>query len=120
MKYSVRPVAPHSNVAPDIADENYLRKALVERLTGPGATDVVFDFQVQVRTRKELEGRIESEIEDACFEWDEQKHPFVTVAKIIIKKQNFDTEDAGTSAKHSPSRRGTESASINRSGASTD
>ena len=93
MKYSIRPRNPRTGVAPDVADENYLRKGLLERLNGSGAEDVVFDFQVQVRAKDELRGKLDTEIEDACFEWDEAAFPFVTVATITIPKQDFDTED---------------------------
>jgi hypothetical protein len=92
MKYSVKPRNPKTGVAPDVADENYLRKALVERLMGSAAEDVVFDFQVQVRTKDELQGKLDTQIEDACVEWDETVYPFVTVATITIPKQNFETE----------------------------
>ncbi|HUR56055.1 MAG TPA: di-heme-cytochrome C peroxidase, partial [Gemmataceae bacterium] len=91
MKYSARPVAPSAAV-PNVADPSYLRAALLKSLTGPEAKDIVFDFQVQVRTKAELAGKIEEEIEDASFEWDETKFPYVTVARITIPPQNFDTD----------------------------
>ena len=93
MKYSVRPLKPRSGVVPNTTDPNYLRHALIERLAATETEDVVFDFQVQVRTAGELQGKLETEIEDACVEWDEQAFPFVTVARITIPRQNFDTED---------------------------
>ncbi len=93
MKYSAKPTNPRSGVAPDIADVNYLRKALLERLAGAGAEDVVFEFQVQLRTFDDLRGKLETEIEDACVEWNEATFPFVSVAKITIPNQNFDTPD---------------------------
>lgn len=92
MKYSARPVAP-SGAAPDIEAPNYLRTALVKRLMTPGAQDIVFDFQVQVRAKADLAGKIEAEVEDASFEWDEKKYPYVTVARITIPPQNFDTDE---------------------------
>jgi len=92
MKFSAKPVAP-SKEAPDLNDPGYLRTALRKRLIGADAKEVVFDFQVQVRTKADLAGKIEAEIEDACFEWDEAKYPFVTVAKIIIPPQDFDTNE---------------------------
>jgi hypothetical protein len=57
MKYAARPVAPPSGAAPDVADPNYLRTALLKSLTRPGAEDLVFDFQVQVRAKADLAGR---------------------------------------------------------------
>lgn len=91
MKYSAKPVAP-SDAAPDVADPNYLRTALLNRLTGAGAKDIVFDFQVQVRTKDELKDKLDTQIEDASTEWDATKFPFVTVARITIPPQNFDTD----------------------------
>lgn len=91
MKYSAKPVTP-SEAAPDISDPSYLRTALLKRLTGTGAKEIVFDFQVQIRAKKELAGKIETEIEDASTEWDPAKFPFITVARITIPPQNFDTD----------------------------
>jgi hypothetical protein len=93
MKYSIRPRNPRTGVTPDVADPNYLRKGLLERLHGSGAEDVVFDFQVQVRSMNELRGKLQTEIEDACVEWDEALFPFATIATITIPRQNFDTEE---------------------------
>src|SRR5262249_20857830 len=93
MKYSAKPVAPNEGAAPNVADPNYLRTALQKRLTGADAKEIVFDFQVQVRSKAELAGKIETEVEDACFEWDETKFPFVTVAKIVIPVQDFNTDE---------------------------
>jgi hypothetical protein len=107
MKFRARPVAPDTGTAPKTADPNYLRAALLERLTAPdtrlkvpskqlatpGAQDVVFEFQVQVRTKADLAGKLETEIEDACTEWDEKTYPFSTVATITISPQDFDTPE---------------------------
>ncbi|MBM3784776.1 MAG: catalase family protein [Acidobacteria bacterium] len=90
MKFSAKPVDPHSGEAPDGDDENYLRTALHKRLTAPDAQEIVFDFLVQVRSAAELEGKIETEIEDACREWTD---PFVSVATIRIPPQDFETEE---------------------------
>lgn len=91
MKYSARPVAP-GNAAPNVADPNYLRAALLKSLHGPDAKEIAFDFQVQVRTKAELADKLETAIEDASDEWDETKFSYVTVARITIKPQNFDTD----------------------------
>ena len=90
MKFRAVPVA-RSDDAPNIADKDYLRTALVKRLAAD-TKDVVFYFQVQVRTKADLAGKLETEIEDACTEWDEAKYPFATVATIVIPPQDFDTE----------------------------
>jgi hypothetical protein len=92
MKFSASPVSPSSATAPDVGDADYLRKALHKRLNASGARDIVFEFQVQVREASELADKIATDIEDACFEWDEQRFPFVTVATITIPPQDFDTE----------------------------
>ena len=89
MKFSAKPVAPAAGEVKDISDPDYLRAGLLKRLTGPAVRDVVFEFQVQVRSKADLAGKIEAEVEDACFEWDEAKYPFVTVATITIPPQNF-------------------------------
>ncbi len=88
MKFSANPVAPVLTETPDVSDPDYLRTTLRKRLT----QDIVFDFQVQVRAASDLAGKIDSEIEDACFEWDEQKHPFACVATITIPAQDFETD----------------------------
>lgn len=89
MKFSANPVAPVLNEAPDVSDPDYLRMTLRKRLT----QDIVFDFQVQVRPASDLAGKIDTEIEDACFEWKEPTHPFVSVATITIPAQNFETDE---------------------------
>jgi hypothetical protein len=89
MKFSANPVAPVLSDTPDVSDPNYLRTALRKRL----AEDIVFAFQVQVRPASELAGVIDTEIEDACFEWDEQKHQFATVGTITIPAQDFETDE---------------------------
>ena len=93
MKYSAAPRKPAAGVAPDVDDDNYLRKALIERLTACDAEDIVFDFKVQIRTIDELRAKLETEIEDATIAWDETAFPFVTVATLTISPQNFDTEE---------------------------
>jgi hypothetical protein len=74
--------------APDVSKANYLREGLAKRLAA-GQKDIVLDFQVQVRTVEKI-GKLETEIEDACTEW---KDEFVTIAKITIPPQAFDTPE---------------------------
>ncbi len=90
MKCSAVPVDPPSGSTPNVADPNYLRNALIERLAvREGARPVVFEFQVQ---RREIAGLdVAAEIEDACNEWPESKYPFVKVATITIEPQDFDS-----------------------------
>jgi len=89
MKFSANPVAPVLDESPDVSDPDYLRHALRRRLT----QNIIFDFQVQVRSASDLADKIDTDIEDACFEWDEQKYPFDSVATITIPAQNFDTDE---------------------------
>jgi hypothetical protein len=93
MKFRARPVAPETATDPDVADQGYLRSSLLRRLTAAGAREVVFDFQVQIRDEEDLAGRIDTEIEDACCHWEETRHPFVSVATIVIPPQDFDTRE---------------------------
>ncbi|MCY2966469.1 MAG: catalase family protein [Planctomycetota bacterium] len=92
MKCSAKPTA-RSEAAPNVTDPDYLRTALLKQLTGADAKEIVFEFQVQIRTKADLAGKIETEIEDACFEWDQSKYPFVTVARIVIPPQDFNTDE---------------------------
>jgi len=90
IKYSVKPVVDASGAAPNFADANYLRTALTKRLTDAGAKDIVLEFQLQIRSKADI-GKLETEIENACIEWTV---PFVTVARITIPPQDFNTKEA--------------------------
>ena len=92
MKFSANPLNPARADVPDVSEPHYLRKALHRRLTASGAGDIVFAFQVQLRAAAELASAIDTDIEDACCEWDDQKYPFETVATITIPPQDFETE----------------------------
>ena len=61
---------------------DFLRHAMQDRLD---EADACFDFQVQPRTSPSFE------IEDVITEWDQAEAPFVTVARLTIPKQRFDT-----------------------------
>jgi hypothetical protein len=100
VKFSAKPVATPVGVDPrDVADSRYLRTALRKRLAAPDAGDVVFKFQVQIRTAKELADKIDTDIEDATVEWPQipttepprDGFPFVDVATITIPPQDFET-----------------------------
>lgn len=93
MKFSANPVAPVLGETPNVSDPDYLRTALHKRLTASDAQDIVFEFLIQIRASSDLAGKIDTEIEDACFEWDEVKHPFVNVATITIPPQDFETDE---------------------------
>ena len=62
-------------------------------MNGAEAKPIVFEFQVQIRTKADLLGSVAKDIEDASFDWDETKYPFVTVARLTIPPQNFDTAE---------------------------
>ena len=90
-KFSAKPVAPPVAVDPrDVADSRYLRTALRKRLAAPDGGNIVFKFQVQIRTAKQL-ANIDLDIEDATFEWPQDEFPFVDVATITIPPQDFET-----------------------------
>ncbi len=89
MKFSARPVITTPVEVKDISDPNYLKDGLLARLNGPEAQAVVFDFQVQLRSKADLAGKLDPDIENASFEWDEAKYPFVSVARITIPPQKL-------------------------------
>jgi hypothetical protein len=95
MKFSAVPIG-RTPAAPDVSNPNYLRAALHACLTGEGAKAVVFDFQLQVRDAADLQDKIDNDIENACFEWDETKYPFASVATITIPPQDFETAERRT------------------------
>ena len=84
MKYRAKPVDP-SLEEPNVADPNYLRNALIERLKTEA---VVFEFGLQIRDVSKID--IASDIENASTEW---KDKFITVARIVIPPQEFDTPE---------------------------
>jgi hypothetical protein len=104
MRFKAKPVSPESG---DLTEEminnaSYLRAALHKRLTAGSGQDIEFEFQVQVRSEESLAGKIDTHIEDVCFDWDEEEHPskrdteeypFVTVAKIAIPPQDCSTPE---------------------------
>src|SRR5436190_4003645 len=95
MKYSAKPVAPITGNSPDFSDPNYLRTGLRNRMAGSGddVSNIVFEFQLQVRDAKSLAGKIDTDIENVCVEWKEDEYPFVTVATIAIPPQDIDSAE---------------------------
>jgi hypothetical protein len=94
MKFSAKPLAPVSGELGDaVKDENYLRKALQKRLAEGDGKDILFDFQVQVRSSASLAGKVDTDIEDVCTLWDESEHPFVTVARIAVPPQEVSSPE---------------------------
>jgi cytochrome c1 len=84
MKFRVSPVA-RSMDKPNVDDPNYLRTALIERLKTEA---VVFDFAIQVRDADKL--NLATDIENASTEWNDE---YVSVARITIPRQNFDSPE---------------------------
>ncbi len=79
VKYSAVPVGPHaaSTIAPG---PTYLADDVADRLS---RGDVTYDFRVQFFVDETT-----TPIEDASVEWPESASPFVTVARIVIPKQD--------------------------------
>ena len=90
MKYSAVPVDPGTGT-PNVADPNYLRTALIERLKD-GANPVVFEFKIQRRDPSTLD--LAKDIENVCTEWPEDKYPFVKVATLTIPPQRFNSPES--------------------------
>lgn len=84
MKFRASPV-DRSLAKPDVGEPDYLRKALIKRLA---AETVVFNFDVQVRNADQLD--LQQDIENAQTVWPDE---FVTVAKITIPPQDFDSPE---------------------------
>jgi hypothetical protein len=82
VKYSNRPCTGHKSSYNEIDQERpFYRKRMKDHLSKKSAC---FDFMVQVRKKGML-------IEDATQLWNESESAFVSVAKVEISKQSFDT-----------------------------
>ena len=82
-KFSARPTGSVPSVGNRVAHD-FMRLAMVRALE---QADTTFDFMVQLRADATMP------IEDPTIEWREDAAPFVTVARITIPRQNFDTPD---------------------------
>ena len=91
MRVRVTPKSPKTNAALNPGDPDYLRTTLRTRLAASDAMDARYEFQLQIRDAKTL--AIDTDIEDACVDWDETKFPFETVADVIIPPQDFETAE---------------------------
>ena len=87
VKYSVRQCSPTSTAIPEDPDRNYLRDALADTLA---KEDSCLEFMVQRKIGDEMS------VEDSLNEWSEDVSPFVTVAKIQIPQQVFNTAEQNT------------------------
>lgn len=90
MKFSAVPADDEeAQLFPADISENYLRNALRARMKETG--EVVFDFKLQVRGQNEPG----LGIENATTVWNENKFPFVSVAKITIPPQDVADPEKG-------------------------
>ncbi len=89
MRFRVRPRNP-SSAEPNVDDPDYLRNALVRRLSDECQGPVIFDFEVQVRSASEIDP--DRDIENASLPWSDDI-PFVPVAVLTIPLQEFDTPE---------------------------
>lgn len=82
VKYSVKQCEPTQTPIPQDPARNYLRDVLSETLEN---NDTCLEFMVQKKVGDEMS------VEDSIKEWSESVSEFVTVAKIHIPKQIFNT-----------------------------
>ena len=90
MRFRVRPVF-RSTAEPNVTDPNYLRAALVKRLSDCKAGDVVFHFEVHVRPASSIDP--DQDIENASHLWEETSTSYWHVATLTIPLQEFDTTE---------------------------
>jgi len=86
VKYSARPCdhdAAAAATVPENPSDHYLRETMAAHLKEKSAC---FEFMIQTQTDAQ-----KMPVEDPAVVWDETASPFVTVAKIEIPKQTFDT-----------------------------
>lgn len=86
VKYSTRPCDQEAAAAakvPEDPSDRYLRETMSAHLKEKSAC---FEFMVQPQTDP-----VAMPVEDPAVEWDENESPFVTVAKIEIPVQTFDS-----------------------------
>ena len=81
VKYSVRSCSDYQSPEPDDYSQNYMRAAMHTHLQ---QTDACFDFMLQLQTNEQ-----DMPIDDSSALWDEEQSPFIPVAQLTIKKQEF-------------------------------
>ncbi len=84
VKYSLKPTSIYKSLLPEQLTDNYLYENNTNHLKQAEAT---FDFCIQL-----FDNEVNTPIEDAGIEWDEEKYPFIKVATLTIAKQNIVTE----------------------------
>jgi hypothetical protein len=84
VKYSAKPCAGIVPSKKSGASPEFLREAMAAHLrNGEGC----FDFMVQLQTDP-----VKMPVEDPSVDWDEAVSPFITVAKLTIPRQTFDSD----------------------------
>ncbi len=91
MRVRVTPASPAIDAALDPADPDYLRTTLRARLAPPDAAEARLELQAQIREASTL--AVDTDIEDACVDWDERRFPFETLAVVSIPPQDFDAAE---------------------------
>jgi hypothetical protein len=84
VQYSLKPRSAARTGIPARPGENYLRDAMVRTLA---EADWSFDFMVQVQTDPHR-----MPVEDATVKWPERMSPYVTVARLRLPAQRFDSD----------------------------
>lgn len=79
--YSVKPRSSRESPIPAFPSDNYLREALIRRLS---EEDVEYDFMVQFQ-----KDSFRQPVEDASIEWKESETPFIPVARLFLPRQNM-------------------------------
>jgi catalase len=85
VKYSARPCKQSAAAGVDRSDPNFLRQEMVKRLASGGAC---FDFMVQ----PQVPGK-NMPVEDTTVEWPESDSPFMPVARLDIRSQQFEANN---------------------------
>ncbi len=91
VKYSVKQCAKTSTPLPEKPTRNYLRNSLQETLLNGGTC---LEFMVQKKVGDEMF------VENSNLEWQQQISPFVTVARIDIPKQEFNTAEKNSACEN--------------------
>lgn len=92
VKLSAVPTATITWRPPFGRSPDYLRLRMVKRLAEASAT---FDLRIQTRTDRDA-----MPIDDASVTWPESASPFITVARVTIPAQVFDTPDQHAYGEH--------------------
>ncbi len=85
VKYSLTPRSSKKTPIPSRPSEDYLREAMVEKLS---RDDVEFDFAIQLQVDPARQP-----IEDPGITWSEELFPFRKVATLRVPAQAFDTPE---------------------------